>query len=216
MINIIFCVPGSLFSGNFMDCWSNTIGYLLKHGINPILSRQQSSNIYIVRNKCLGANILRGVNQKPFQGEVTYDYIMWIDSDMVWRPEQIVQLVSHDKYIVSGVYSSDGGSFLCAVKDWNEEYCKKNGHFKFLDSSEFKDKKELIDVVYTGMGFMLVKKGVFESLEYPWFRPEQKTFGNISDVAMEDISFCLHIKEKGYQVLIDPQVRVGHEKKCIY
>jgi hypothetical protein len=32
-------------------------------------------------------------------------------------------------------------------------------------------KEDLIEVAYTGIGFMLIKKGVFERLEYPWFKP---------------------------------------------
>ena len=66
------------------------------------------------------------------------------------------------------------------------------------------------------MGFMLVKKGVFESLAYPWFRPLEKRIGDMTDFTMEDVSFCLRAKEKGFKVYIDPQVRLGHEKRVIF
>ncbi len=29
---------------------------------------------------------------------------------------------------------------------------------------------------------------------------------------MEDVTFCLRVRELGVRVLVDPQVRVGHEK----
>ena len=69
----------------------------------------------------------------------------------------------------------------------------------------------LVDVAYTGMGFMLVKKGVFESLDYPWFKPIEKRIGDMVDFTMEDVSFCLRARERGWNVLVDTGVRVGHE-----
>jgi hypothetical protein len=32
---------------------------------------------------------------------------------------------------------------------------------------------------------------------------------------MEDVSFCNMIQEKGYQIFIDPEIVVGHEKMMI-
>lgn len=81
---------------------------------------------------------------------------------------------------------------------------------------EINGKKDLIEVAYTGMGFMLVKRGVFEKLEYPWFKPVEKQIGNMVDFTMEDVAFCLRIQEKGIHVLIDPTVRVGHEKSVVF
>lgn len=65
------------------------------------------------------------------------------------------------------------------------------------------------------MGFILVKKGVFESMEYPWFKPIEKKIGNMVDFTMEDVAFCLTAREKGFEIYVDPTVRVGHEKKVI-
>jgi GT2 family glycosyltransferase len=36
------------------------------------------------------------------------------------------------------------------------------------------------------------------------------------DFTTEDVAFCLRAREKGYTVYVDPQVRVGHEKKIVY
>jgi GT2 family glycosyltransferase len=73
----------------------------------------------------------------------------------------------------------------------------------------------LIEVSYTGMGFMLVRKEVFESLEYPWFRPLEKRIGDMVDFTMEDVAFCLKAKEKGFGIFVDTGVRVGHEKRVV-
>jgi hypothetical protein len=164
---------------------------------------------------CLGADVTRGINQKPFDGKIDYDFIMWIDSDILFTPQNVIALLNHDEDIVAGIYQMEGGKALATVKYWDEEFFKKNGYFQFMTLENIDDKKELFEVAYTGMGFMLVKVGVFESMEYPWFRPLEKKIGDMVDFAMEDVGFCLRAKERGYVTFVDPMVRVGHEKVAV-
>ena len=103
-----------------------------------------------------------------------------------------------------------------AILEWDKEYFKKNGCFKFLTDEDIEDKKDPIEVVYTGFGFLLAKFGVFESLEYPWFRPlTQEMSETIKDFSSEDVSICQLLREKRFKIYIDPTVIVGHEKKKI-
>jgi len=215
-VKVIFCLPGNSFSGKFIKCWTQLLSYCLSSGITFGFSQRQSCNIYYVRNLCLGGDVRRGKDQKPFNGEMDYDYIMWLDSDIVFTPRQFQKLLNHNKDIVSGLYLMEDGRQFATVKDWNEEYFKQNGNFEFLTPQHIRNVSELIEVSYTGMGFMLVKKGVFESLEYPWFKPIEKTIGNMTDFTMEDVSFCLRALEKGFKIYVDPTVKVGHEKKVVF
>ena len=214
-MKIIFCLPGNNFSGRFLDCWTELLGYCMKSGIQFAFSRKESNNIYYARNMCLGGDTRRGENQKPFDGKIDYDYLMWLDSDIIFTPQQFQRLLNHNNDIVSGLYFMEGGGYFATVKDWDEEYFKKNGSFQFLTAKDIEGKGELIEVSYTGMGFMLVKNRVFESLTYPWFRPIEKRIGDSLDFTMEDVGFCLRAKEHGYKILIDPQVILGHEKKLV-
>ena len=215
---IIFCMPGPVsgFSGDFFDSWTELIVYCLEKKIKFNISRHHSSVVYYARNQCLGGDVLKGKNQLPFNNQFDYTHLMWIDSDIIFTPKSFQTLLDHDKDIVSGIYKMKGGQSFATVKDWNEEYFKKNGTFKFLVDEDVKDKKDLIEVDYTGLGWMLIKKGIFEKMEYPWFRPLWKNFGGISDFTSEDTAFCLIAKEKGFKIYIDPTVRVGHEKSIIY
>jgi hypothetical protein len=81
---------------------------------------------------CLGGNILAGENQKPFGGKLDYDYMMWIDSDIIFTPQQFQRLLDHNQDIVSGLYLMDGGNAYATVKDWNEDYFQQNGNFQFM------------------------------------------------------------------------------------
>jgi hypothetical protein len=214
-LTVVFCLPGSSYSGKFLECWTGLVSFCLLNNIRPILIQRQSCNIYFVRNMCLGADVSRGKDQKPFDGKLDYDYLMWIDSDCLFNPQQFMKLLSHDKDIVSGIYLMEGGTAFASVINWDEEYFKRNHCFQFLTPNDLQGKEDLIEVSYTGMGFMLIKKGVFESMEYPWFRPIEKRIGEMVDFTTEDVGFCLTAREKGFSVWIDPQVRVGHEKKVV-
>lgn len=214
-LKVVFCLPGNNFSGRFLDCWSNLLLFCTNNNIQSLISRQQSCNIYYVRNMCLGGNVSRGADQKPFDGQVDYDYLMWIDSDIVFGPLQFQSLLNRKQDIVAGVYAMEGGKQLAVVKDWNEEFFKQHGYFEFMTPEDIKDKKDIIPVSYVGFGFILIKKGVFEKMSYPWFRPIDQKIGKAVDFCMEDVAFCLRAKELGFKVYIDPTVRVLHEKKVL-
>jgi hypothetical protein len=214
-MKVVFCLPGRSFSGEFLSCWTDLYYRCLANGITPILSQRYSCNIYYVRTNCLGADVTRGKNQKPFNGKLDYDYIMWIDSDIIFNSDQFMKLLSHQKDICSGLYLMQGGKNYATVETWDEDFFAKHGYFKFMSPEDIKNKTELIKVNYTGMGWMLVKKGVYESIEYPWFEPIRKEINGYTDFTMEDVAFCHKAIENNYDIHIDPTVIVGHEKTVV-
>ena len=217
MKTIIFCIPGAQFSYRFLQCWTNLVFWSLQNNINPILSNSIDSNVYFVRSKILGGSSLRGKNQKPFNGTIDYDYIMFIDSDIIFSPEDIAQLINSDKDICCGAYLMDGGSHYAIVEEFDNKYFLENGTFKFLNKNDLNNKNDLFNVTYCGMGFMLIKKNVIETLEYPWFYADKIIFNNeIVEFTSEDVAFCLSLIKKGFTIYIDPKVRVGHEKTIVY
>ena len=92
-INVIFCIPGREFTANFLQSWTNLCNAMYQNGISFALSNAYSPVVYYARSACLRAHVLRGRNQKPFDGQFTYDYIMWIDSDIVFSPEDFFKLL---------------------------------------------------------------------------------------------------------------------------
>ena len=214
-MKIIFCLPGNKFSGNFLSCWSELLLTCISKGIQPLLSQRYSCNIYYARTMCIGGDVTRGENQAPFGGEVDYDYIMWIDSDIIFNPEQFFKLLDHKKDICSGLYLMEGGQRYACVKDWDEEFFEQHGHFNFLSPKDIENDKDLFKVNYVGMGWMLVKRGVFESIRYPWFEPIRKKIGGFTDFTMEDVTFCHKAIENNYSIHIDPTIVVGHEKTVV-
>jgi GT2 family glycosyltransferase len=215
-MKVVFCLPGRQFSGNFLSKWSNLLTYCINTGIDVVMSQRYNPNVYYVRAQCLGADVLSGKNQKPFRGKINYDYIMWMDSDTIFEPIDFETLLRRQLDIVGGVYLMEDGMQYAVVKDWDLNYFRKYGTFKFLKKEDLASQQNPIEVSYTGFGFLLMKRGVIEKIEYPWFEPQITNLGNdVIDFASEDVSFCLKARAAGLKIHIDPTVRIGHEKTRI-
>jgi hypothetical protein len=75
-------------------------------------------------------------------------------------------------------------------------------------------------VDYSGMGWMLIKSGVVEKLQYPWFTSETQTIladdgSTIVELYSEDVTFCLALAKVGVPIMLDTNIRVGHQKHMI-
>ena len=46
--------------------------------------------VNFARCKVLGANVLRGPKQIPWDGKLNYDYQLWIDSDIVFQYREVL------------------------------------------------------------------------------------------------------------------------------
>ena len=215
-LKVVFCIPGNKFSNHFLTSWTNLVGYCYLNNIYPMLSSAYNSNVYYVRNLCLRADERLGKDQHPFQGKLDYDYIMWIDSDMIFKPEDFTALLNMKEDIATGIYKMADGELYSTVKDCNDKYFYKNGHYEFLTDKLLEKEEDIFEVDYNGFGWMLVKKGVYENLEYPWFRPVWENIGEgIETFTSEDVGFCRQAIKAGYKIKANKKVIIGHEKSCI-
>ena len=254
---IVFCLPGRGVSYNFLKSFVSLSFDLVQNGAAIQISQDYSSMVNFARCKCLGANVLRGPNQLPWDGKLNYDYQLWIDSDIVFNTEKFYQLVLNaipaeaiskeevkqtvknekgedveqtgyqlkvdpekEREIVAGWYCTEDGKTTSVAHWLDEDDFRGNGgvmNHETIDSISKRKKSFTVD--YTGFGWLLIKKGVFESegLPYPWFAPKMQVFesGEVQDMCGEDVSFCLDAKEAGFEIWCDPRIRVGHEKTRI-
>ncbi len=237
-VKYIFCLPGHPSSGIQEMGVVKVLLDFIQMGIPFGIAHAESSNIYAVRNACLSKRRFRK-DQKPFEGDPryeTYERMIWIDSDNIVNTRQVLQLLSHDVDIVAAWYRQYNG--IQPLNDQNKTAC---GLWKIADGyskihpflvNEIPtipvNEKGLFPVDYSGMGLFVNKRGVFESLGYPWFRSgllewREDVFdkdGNVvekdvemCDIETDDGSFCFRVKEKGFQVFVDPKVRVLHERR---
>lgn len=199
-LKIIIGLPGDSFSQAFLLAWTNTIYTLMNTNRYDIkISPGKSSFVPFARMQTLGLDVLRGKNQKAFHKE-DYDVFVSIDSDVVYSPIQLIELIECTKLhpVVSGYYMMQDNKNFAVVKEWNKTYFAENGTFKFLqpkdveeDVKKFseelqerekaeKEKRDpgqlsnpnFMKVSYVGMGFFACRKEVLEALSYPFFNRE--------------------------------------------
>jgi hypothetical protein len=224
---IVFCLPGRGVSYTFLKNFVQLCFDLVQSGASIQISQDYSSMVNFARCKCLGANVLRGPNQIPWDGKLKYDYQLWIDSDIVFNSEKFWQLFldanpegEKEREIVAGWYCTEDGR-TTSVAHWLEEddFRSNGGVMNHETIESISKRKKIFTVDYTGFGWLLIKKGVFEheGLPYPWFAPKMQIFesGEVQDMCGEDVSFCLDAKEAGFDIWCDPRIRVGHEKSRV-
>lgn len=211
-MKVVFCIPGNKFSDRWLNSWMDTITVMSRNSIDWAYSTGYDPVVYYARNRVLGGNNVDGRNQKPFRGQVDYDYQVWIDSDMVWTGADVLSLLKLDKPIVSGCYLMANNQEFPIVEtlDWNHLY--ESGSFKFLNRETLAAKTAPFTASYVGFGFIAIKNGVMESMEYPWFRPKFVDNGNFCEFTAEDVGFCWEAADRGHEIWVDPSIRVGHEK----
>mgnify|MGYP003313465106 CR=1 FL=1 len=89
---IVFCLPGRGCSYQFLKSFVQLCFDLVQNQMSIQISQDYSSMVNFARCKCLGANVLRGPKQIPWDGKLKYDYQLWIDSDIVFSTEKFWQL----------------------------------------------------------------------------------------------------------------------------
>ena len=223
---IVFCLPGRGVSYTYLKNFVQLCFDIVQNGMSIQISQDYSSMVNFARCKCLGANVLRGPDQIPWDGKLEYDYQIWIDSDIVFNTDQFWQLLDlanngeedGEKEIVAGWYATEDGT-TTSVAHWLEEddFRKNGGVMNHETVESISKRKKPFTVDYTGFGWVAIKHGVFEKLPYPWFAPKMQVFesGAVQDMCGEDVSFCLDAIEAGYEIWCDPRIRVGHEKTRI-
>ena len=232
---VVFCIPGRSFSGSFLQSWTHTLHDLLLSGqVNVLLSNEYSSLVHFARAKCLGLSVDRGPVQKPWNGAVAYDVMVWIDSDMVFRSRDVIELIKATELypVVSGIYMMEDRQHFCAVENWDTDYYLRNGcSFPFLTAERIREGTQangtpFMPCAHVGLGFCAFRYGIFEDprLEYPYFhRPVQKILTGRPDVPVyqdlsgEDAALFRNLTDAGIieHVMVKTDLRVGHEKSVV-
>jgi hypothetical protein len=224
---IIFGLPGDNFSSKFLLSWTATINALWENKkYDIVVSTGVSSFVTFARMQTLGLDVLRGIAQKPFDN-MDFDVWITIDSDIIFTPQQVIDLIesTNQHPVVSGMYRMSNLTSYTIVKDWDTEYFAKNGTFKFLtpeDVTKWKTETQLkyLPVHYTGLGFFAITKDVLRKMSYPYFYSEMQEIitddGKIlRDICSEDVAFCKNILKLGIPIVINTDIRVGHNKLIV-
>ena len=174
----------------------------------------------------LGLDVLRGINQKPFDN-LDFDIWITIDSDIIFTPQQVLDLIESTEQhpVVSGMYRMANLTTYAIVKEWDTDYFAKNGTFEFLTPEYITNWKtetslKYLPVHYTGLGFFAITRDVLRKMTYPYFNCELQEIitedGKIlRDMCSEDVAFCKNIHKIGVPIVVNTDIRVGHNKLIV-
>lgn len=168
--------------------------------------------------------------------ESEHDYLMFIDADIGFDGEAIVQLMAADKDVACGIYPKKEVNWdsveraAAGGKQGLEDYA---GAFVFNmvgSADAHSDESGCIEVRHGGTGFMLIKRGVFEELaphvptyRVSSFQDEQgnyvkpltyEFFATSIDASgallSEDYHFCELVREHGGSIHAHPFIKLHH------
>lgn len=223
MIKLVIALPGSSFTANFVlslfrfihevntKAFQESVG-----GLEYILVNGRSSLVTTARELCLGrAQKIGSTQMFEAYGYIGYTHILWIDSDMTnFTSEHLKLLLDMDTPVSTGIYRRCTGDF-CVCQDFRLDHYNEHLSLPWLSSADILKLPEVVfQVSHTGMGFMLVQKGVFEELPPPCFRTYPLIEG-APDLGSEDVCFCEDTRKRGIRIFANKNVMIGHEKQIV-
>lgn len=125
-----------------------------------------------------------------------FTHLFMCEQDMILPAHTIPTLLELDKDIVSGVYFlRNGNGQACLYKKVLTPGDNKYPHSPvsiFPETAPFR-------VDCPGLGCVLIKRHVFETLKSPWFDLKEHGYGS-------DMYFYTHVREAGFEVWAHPGV----------
>ena len=204
-VNVIIATPGHSMMSSYVKSLLHLSTIFAENKITWAWASEYSSHVADARELTLSGTYENNiVEQRPLDGNVDYDKILWIDSDITFTAEDAMKLIQSEKDIVSGAYLLSGGDVPAYPRLLGAPYVH----------SDIVNMTEPVKVDACGFGFLAVKKGVFESLTRPWFQSAlAKTDDGIEfPILGEDLSWCKRVGDLGYEIWLDPSVKLVHTK----
>ena len=129
-----------------------------------------------------------------------FDHILWLDSDQMFKPTLMIDFVSSEKDMVTGVIPMRRPPYIPCV------YKIKDDELKQV--TELGDR--LFEVDGCGFGAVFMKTEILQKCFDKYKTCFQPIYGY-----GEDLSFCLRVKELGYKIYADPRIDIGHMAKTV-
>ena len=158
-----------------------------------MLAMKTGSLIYTARN-----------NLATMSLQMEADYVFWLDSDMVFRPDTLIRMMDtlkkNDLDILTGLYFRRVPPYSPVLFD------RLTMIHDICHWSEFKTiPDDLFEVGGCGFGCVLMKTDVFLDVQ----SKHGNMFAPIANNG-EDVAFCLRARDCGFKIYCDPSIICGH------
>jgi hypothetical protein len=221
--NVIIMTPGYNMEGRYVISLLATVRALESQGISWAFSSVGFSDVAIARENTVLGRTTFGLNNNyasPLSSQATYDKLFLIDSDIYWESEDFLDLYYSEYDLVSGIYLQSDGETTTVLRDTNKSTASESftTGIRAMLKNEVSQYSAPFEISGAGLGFMCIKRGVFEAVERPWFehgsvRKQTSDTEFTVEMLSEDISFLRKVGEAGFKIYADPRIKVGHVKK---
>lgn len=141
---------------------------------------------------CAGSLIYDARNKLAFRAmSAGAEKVLWLDSDMVFDENLLLNLLSDEKDIVCGLYTKRVPPFSPVIFD------EKFNAITDIQITPF-------EVTYCGFGAVLMNTDVLRAVSDNGF-----LFSPEAGMG-EDLTFCRRARNLGYKIYCDPRIKLGH------
>jgi len=209
---ILVCCPTSSHKEYCLKEYLGGIKNLTYKNFDLVLADNSKNDNYLDKLKELNVKVIKGEYFESAKDRVihsrnilrkycldnNYDYFLSLEQDIVPPKDAIERLLKHNKEITSALYfylGDDKKTLLPMVwVHYEDEYAKR----LMIDEIPA---DEIIEVVTSGLGCILIKRDVLEKIEFRHVKNEEP---------WDDLWFCEDAREKGFKVYVDTSIRCKH------
>ena len=128
-----------------------------------------------------------------------YDYVLFVDSDMVLPDDTLLKMLNFNKEIVTGIY---------VQRRLDEKVTEVHGVDGHIKDPEFFEDKPYVEAQSTGFGCILIKTDVLREIGYPQFEYHHSI--DFKDTLSEDADFCNKAIKAGFKIYVLTDLHFGH------
>lgn len=217
---------GGMIATRYFESFMQTMAKVNSKGHQMTVVTVERDGLGLARNGCASAAIEHG-----------FDKILFIDADIVWRPDQVMMLLESDKDIIAGTYPYKSYPLKLVFNALNDD-AEMLGTKTMPEFTKFLAEKRHMDPSWNGelevrqvpTGFLMIKTKVLKELtktvpkytrqnipgtpsrdEYNFFRVGLTPAPSGKIVyETEDFGFCHVAQENGFKVYLQTKVVVDH------
>ena len=216
---IYVALADTTFSSPFMISLLGTVNKIVSENkYHLVIVPGNSRHSLISHYNTLGFDQKRGVDQKPFDGDI-FDYWINISASAIFTTEQFIKLIeSLDEHpVVAGVSRMENLE-SCSFIDSTGGFAKISEFEEWKRSNPGSKYKS---VRHSDMKFFGVRREVLDAMKYPHFEcdpvlsPVSAEGVVVRDLMSHDMAFCRNIKLAGYDIMVHTELLMGNEVKII-
>lgn len=183
----------SKYDARFGDCLADLLVKSAEVGHELKTFATYRDNVTFARNKIASQAYIWGC-----------DYLLFLDDDMVFQNDLLIELLKHDAPVVGGL------TFIRSMPHEPSMYILNNDDRTYNSIFLWKP-RELIKVDALGMAATLIKRSTLEVL-IPTSEFHNDIYGFFDNLYFlgEDFRFCRKVRDLNLDIFCDTSLLVGH------